>query len=311
MIFFKRIVIIFIGILLMGNMTVYAKETEENDSPPVISITKGSPSEMTPPPYEVQFTVTDDTGIAAITVDGRNIGGYGTSYLVSWSVAYNCTITVTATDFNGQTTTQSFDITNIGEVEEETTTESTTTEADKPDKKPDKPNKEDKPEKPDKPDKPEKTTEEKTTEEKTEKPKEEKPQTTTESTTESPTEEITSSDEITEDTEITTEADTRKPPEEKKEEDKKPKVIKGIDDFLSGTLNATNPTRKFIVITIIVLIIVLILIGILYILGNAKERKRQKELLLNNYDEEQGPLEEETELDKKVKIGGNIFKNLK
>lgn len=308
MIFFKRIVIIFIGILLLGNMTVYAKETEENDSPPVISITKGSPSEMTPPPYEVQFTVTDDTGIAAITVDGRNIGGYGTSYLVSWSVAYNCTITVTATDFNGQTTTQSFDITNIGEVEEETTTESTTTEADKPDKKPDKPNKEDKPEKPDKP---EKTTEEKTTEEKTEKPKEEKPQTTTESTTESPTEEITSSDEITEDTEITTEADTRKPPEEKKEEDKKPKVIKGIDDFLSGTLNATNPTRKFIVITIIVLIIVLILIGILYILGNAKERKRQKELLLNNYDEEQGPLEEETELDKKVKIGGNIFKNLK
>lgn len=124
----KRILFIFICVLSLINITFtsYAVESNNDTTPPSITVTNGNPSSLTPPPYDVTFSVTDDSGLASVTVNGRNVGASGVKYNVSWAVTSNCTLSIVATDIYGNSSSATINITNIGV---ETTTEVPATEA--------------------------------------------------------------------------------------------------------------------------------------------------------------------------------------
>lgn len=71
---------------------------------PVVTITKGNPSTQVSPPYSIQFTVSDDTGITSIKVNGKELGpGGGMYYEAEWNTYGNGTFTIVATDNEGLT----------------------------------------------------------------------------------------------------------------------------------------------------------------------------------------------------------------
>lgn len=115
----KRVFIIFMILCVFSasfNTYVASATSEELDdtTPPVITVTNGNPASSTPPPYSVTFTVSDDSGLSSVTVNGRNVGASGIKYNVSWAVTTNCVLSIVAIDIHGNSASTNITITNIG-----------------------------------------------------------------------------------------------------------------------------------------------------------------------------------------------------
>ena len=97
----------FILVLSSTYITAYA------DAPSIV-VNNGDPGTPVPPPYTFTFTVTNQTGITSIKVNGKELGpGGGTYYKIEWSTSANGTYTITATDTEGQTSSQAVVLSSI------------------------------------------------------------------------------------------------------------------------------------------------------------------------------------------------------
>lgn len=100
--------------LTISLLFVFALALTANAAPPVITVTKGNPTQPTAAPYNVFFKVTDDTGIVGIYVDGEELGAGGATYYgVEWQVYGNDSVFIEAVDSEGFSTTETINIANV------------------------------------------------------------------------------------------------------------------------------------------------------------------------------------------------------
>ncbi len=88
------------------------------NTPPKIEILVGNPETITEAPYKVHIKVTDDNGLALVTVNRRNTGCSNgvPEHTVEWTVLENGTIPIMAVDVDGNRATYDLKITNIGKL---------------------------------------------------------------------------------------------------------------------------------------------------------------------------------------------------
>lgn len=101
-----------IGILSM--LLIPAFSTFIAYAAPIISIQQGNPPEKTKPPCAVYFSVSDPAGVVSIVVNGRELGPNGGDYYeADYTTYYNGTVTISAVNRNGETSTEVVQITNL------------------------------------------------------------------------------------------------------------------------------------------------------------------------------------------------------
>ena len=81
---------------------------------PVISITQGNPPDKQAPPCTIMFSVSDPAGIVSIVVNGKELGPNGGDfYEADHMTFYNGTVTISAVNRNGETSSKAVQITNL------------------------------------------------------------------------------------------------------------------------------------------------------------------------------------------------------
>lgn len=81
---------------------------------PTISIQQGNPPNKTKPPYTVLFSVSDPAGVVSIVVNGRELGPNGGDYYeADYTTYYNGSVTISAVNRNGETSSDVVRITNL------------------------------------------------------------------------------------------------------------------------------------------------------------------------------------------------------